>query len=89
MPRAEIIWKRRSPEGETVQVRARHFAHQWEFSSREARYDQWKPLEKPPLEDWLTLLDGVKRRLGRGSVRSAEVTQIERIIRERFPGTEL
>ena len=88
MPRAEIIWKRRSPEGETVQVRAKHFGHQWEFSIRAARYERWEPLEKPPLEDWLTLLDGVKRRLGRGAVRSEEVAQIERIIRERFPAAE-
>jgi len=44
MPRAEIIWKRRSPEGETVQVKARHFGDQWHFSVRPARYDQWRPV---------------------------------------------
>lgn len=88
MPRAEIIWKRRSPEGETVHVKARHFGNQWQFSVRGARYEQWREIEKPPLEDWLTLLDGVRRRLGRGAVRAAEVTQIERTIRERFPGAE-
>jgi len=89
MPRAEIIWKRRSPEGETVQVKARHFGDQWHFSVRPARYDQWRPVEKPPLEDWITLLDGVRRRSGRGFVREEEIRRIERTIRERFPDAEL
>ena len=89
MPRAEIIWKRRSPEGERVQIKARHFGGEWRFMSRDARFDQWRPLENPPLEDWLALLDGVRRRLGRGSVRAEEISRLERTIRERFPDAEL
>lgn len=89
MPRAEIIWKRRSPEGETVQVKARHFGDQWKFLVRGARFDQWQPVEQPPLEDWLMLLDGVRRRCGRGSLRREEIARIESIVRERFPDAEL
>jgi hypothetical protein len=89
MPRAEIIWKRRSPAGETVQVKARHVGDQWTFFVREARFDQWQPFEKPPLEDWLALLDGVRRRLGRGSLRRDEVDRLERAVRERFPGADV
>jgi hypothetical protein len=85
MPRAEIIWRRRSPEGETIQVKARHFGDQWKFFVRAARYEQWRPVENPPLEDWLELLDGVRRRLGRGLLRSNEVVRMEQNIRERFP----
>ena len=89
MPRAEISWKRASPEGETLQVKARHFGHQWKFFVRGARYDQWRPVEQPPLEDWLLLLDGVRRRVGRGSLRREEVVRIENIVRARFPDAEL
>lgn len=88
MPRAEIVWKRDSSEGETIQVKARHFGNQWKFFVRGARYDQWRPVEQPPLEDWLLLLDGVRRRFGRGSLRLEEVVRIESIIRERFPDAE-
>jgi len=89
MPRAEITWKRRSPEGENVQVKARHFGEQWTFFVRGARHEQWQPLEQPPLEDWVTLLDGVRRRLGRGFLRREELTKLERTLRERFPDAEL
>ncbi len=89
MPRAEIIWKRRSPEGEAVQVRAQHFGDEWQFFVRGARYEQWRPVAKPPLEDFLQLLDGVRRRLGRGFVRPEDVTRLERVIRERFPDAEV
>ena len=89
MPRAEIMWKRHSPEGETIQVKARHFGNQWKFFVRAARFEQWRPAEQPPLEDWLMLLDGVRRRLGRGSLRREEVVRIEDIVRERFPDAKL
>lgn len=89
MPRAEINWKRRTPAGEAVQVKARHFGDQWQFFTREARYEQWRRVEKPPLEDFLALLDGVRRRLGRGFVRPEDVARLERTIREHFPDAEL
>jgi hypothetical protein len=89
MPRAEIIWKRRAPERDTIQVKARHFGDQWKFFVRDARYEQWRPVDAPPLEDWLTLLDAVRRRLGRGFVRPEDIAQLERTIRERFPAAEL
>jgi hypothetical protein len=89
MARAEISWRRRSPEGEPVQVYAHHVGDQWNFFAREARYDQWRPVDNPPLEDWLELLDGVRRRVGRGFLRPEEIGRVERSIRERFPGAEL
>jgi hypothetical protein len=46
-------------------------------------------VENPPLEDWLDLLDGVRRRLGRGLLRAEEVVRVERSIRERFPNADL
>lgn len=89
MPRAEISWTRRTPEGEKIRVYAQHFADQWTFFTRAARSEQRQPIEDPPLEDWMQLLDGVRRRVGRGLVRREEVARVERTIRERFPDAEL
>ena len=89
MPRAEISWKRRTPDGDTVRIYAQHFGDQWSFFVRDARYEKREPLEQPPLEDWLELLDAVRRRVGRGLLRPEEIRRVEASIRERFPGAEL
>jgi hypothetical protein len=88
MAKAEISWRRRSPEGETMQVCAHHVGDRWNFFARGARYEQWQPVEKPPLEDWLALLDGVRRRADRGLLRPEEVARVEKSIRERFPDAD-
>ena len=89
MPRAEISWKRRTPEGATIRVYAQHFGDQWAFFARAARAERRQPIEHPPLEDWLDLLDGVRRRVSRGLLRREEVGRVEQAIRERFPGAEI
>ena len=89
MPRAEISWDRRTEDGQKVRIYAQHFGDRWHFFVREARYDQRQPLEHPPLEDWLELLDGVERRVGRGLLRPTEVARVKQIIRERFPDAEI
>ena len=89
MPRAEISWRRQTPDGETVRVYAQHFGDRWSFFVRTARAEQRQPIEHPPLEDWLELLDGVRRRQGRGLLRREDVVQVERSIRERFPDAGL
>ena len=52
---------------------------------RERRYDQWQRLEDPPLEDWLELLDGVRRRAARRLLRPEEEGRVRKLILERFP----
>ena len=89
MPRAEISWKRRTPEGETLRIYAQHFGDQWRFFAREARSERRQPIERPPLEDWLDLLDGVQRRVGRGLLRPEEIVRVEEAIRASFPDAEL
>jgi hypothetical protein len=89
MPRAEISWRRPTADGETIRVYAQHFGDQWNFFVRGARYEQRQPIEQPPLEDWLELLDGVRRRVGRGLLRPQEVARVEKSIRDRFPDAEL
>ena len=85
MAKAEISWKRRTEEGERLEVYAHHVGDRWNFYIRERRVGQWKLMENPPLEDWLELLDGVRRRVNRRLLRPEETARVEKAIRERFP----
>ena len=85
MAKGEISWVRVNGEGLKLQVYARRVGTQWNFYVRERRFDDWQDLEHPPLEDWLELLDGVRRRAQRRLVRPEEIGRIEKTIRERFP----
>lgn len=89
MAKAEISWKRMTEEGERVQVYAQHVGRRWKFFIREKRYDQWQPLEDPPLEDWLALLDSVRRRAARHLQRPEEEGRLRKMISERFPGVNI
>jgi hypothetical protein len=86
MAKAEISWKRETEDGETLQCYAQHVGNQWIFYKRAKRFDQWELVEKPPLEDWLELLDSVRRRIARMLLRPEEEGHIRKIIAERFPG---
>lgn len=87
--KSEISWKRVTPEGEKLQVFARHFGREWLFHVREKRYDVWQRVEDPPLEDWLELLDGVRRRVNRRLLMPDDEERLLRMIRERFPEVKL
>lgn len=83
--KAEISWSRQTEEGERLKVYAKHRGDQWLFFHRGRRYEQWQRVEHPPLEDWLELLDAVRRRIARRLVKPEEEARIEREISERFP----
>jgi hypothetical protein len=87
--KAEISWKRTTLEGERLQVYAHHFGGEWLFYTRQKRYDNWEPVKKPCLEDWLALLDAVRRRVQRRRSRPEEVDRIIKRIHELFPGEEI
>jgi hypothetical protein len=89
MAKAEISWKRETPEGVRLQVYAQHVGRDWVFYTREKRYDQWQAVPKPPLEDWLELLDAVRRRINRRLLRPEEERRVTNSIRERFPDAAL
>jgi hypothetical protein len=89
MGKGEISWKGRDAEGEKREVYAHRVGTEWRFFVREKRYDRWEPLEQPPLEDWLELLDGVRRRVARRLLRPEEEPRVRRKISERFPEAEL
>lgn len=88
MPKAEISWKRVAEDGARLQVYAQHVGRDWIFFHREKRFDRWEKVAEPPLEDWLALMDAVQRLVTRRRYQPADVEQVRRMIRERFPGVE-
>jgi len=87
--KAEISWKRVDEEGKNVQVYAHHVGNRWLFYRRQKRYDQWQLVKSPPLEDWLELLDSVRRRVNRRLLRPEEIGRIEKRIRELYPEADI
>jgi hypothetical protein len=87
--KAEISWKRVTEEGDRLQVYVQHVGREWRFFSRKRRYDQWQPIEEPPLEDWLELLDAVQRLINRRRLRPEEEDRVKKSIRERFPDAKI
>ena len=85
MPKAEISWKRVTDDGVKLQIYARHVGREGIFFQREKRYDQWAPVPEPPLEDWLELLEALRRFIPRRRYHPADEEYLCRRIRERFP----
>ena len=89
MGRAEVSWKKKTEEGVKREVYAKHVGKQWVFFSREKRFDEWQEMPQPPLEDWLELLDGVRRRMARRLLRPEEEERVLKLIRLQYPDAEL
>ena len=85
MAKAEIRWKTKSEEGVKREVYVHCVGNEWKFFEREKRYDDWQPLERPSLEDYMELLDGVQRRIARRLMRPEEEQRVKRMIREAYP----
>lgn len=88
MPKAQIGWRRVTEEGKRIQVYARRVGGEWRFFIRSGRYERWEALSEPPLDDWLRLLDAIRRRVARRLFEPQEEDRIVRAIRERFPDAE-
>jgi hypothetical protein len=89
MPKAEISWKRVTDDGIKLQVYVQRVGREWIFFQREKRFDQWRPIAEPPLEDWLELLDAVQRLITRRRYQPDDEKYLRRRIRERFPEVEV
>ena len=89
MARDDIEWVRANADGERIQVKAHQIRTRWDFYWRQGRHHHWEKLEPPLLEDWLEVLDGVRRRAQRRQYAPDEAAKVEALIRERFPTAEL
>lgn len=87
--KSEISWKRQLETGERVAVYVRRVGDQWKFFMRDRRYEQWQAVPEPPLEDWLELLDAVRRRIDRQLLRPEEEARVKKMINEKFPGQKI
>ena len=85
MGKAEIGWVKRTTEGEKCEVYARRVGGRWRFYARPRRYERWQPVAHPPLEDWLKLLDAVRRRVARRLLRPEETQRVTASIHENYP----
>jgi hypothetical protein len=83
--KAEITWKRRTRDGERYEINVRRMGKTWCFYRRGRRFEVWERWDDPPLEEWLELLDGVRRRVARRLLRPEEETRLTHAIHERFP----
>lgn len=83
--KAEIGWVRRDDDGEKWQVFARRAGKDWHFFQRQRRYDVWERVDTPPLDDWLELLDAVRRLVVRRRYQPDDELALVQMIRERFP----
>ena len=84
MAKGEISWKRKTEDGKRLQVYAHQIGDVWTFFWRPGRFESWEVMKNPPLEDWMSLLDGVRRRAARRLISPDEVEHLEELIRKRF-----
>jgi hypothetical protein len=87
--KAEITWKRLTPDGERCEINARRSGKSWKLYIRQQRFEVWEALDDPPLEDWLMLLDGIRRRIARQLLRPEEESRLRKSIHEHFPEATL
>ena len=83
--KGDIGWKRRDKDGQRLQIRAKKVGDRWLFQIRGKRFDDWQEHDGPPLEDWLELLDAVRRRIQRNLIPEIEEESLMKTIREQFP----
>ena len=83
--KGDIGWKRRDEDGRRVQVNAKKVGDRWLFRIRGQRFDEWQNHINPPLDDWMELLDAVRRRIQRNLIPEIEEDHLIKTIRERFP----
>lgn len=83
--KAEIGWTRVDEQDIKWDVYARHVGREWQFFRRQRRYEQWQAMAEPPLEDWLELLDALRRLIVRRRYQPDDETRLRAMIRSRFP----
>jgi len=87
--KGEIGWKRRNEDGEKIQVCARKTGNRWLFRIRAQKFDNWADYNNPELEDWMELLDSVRRRIQRNLIPEIEEDRLISTIKENYPEASL
>ena len=87
--KAEIGFERKLEDGTKRQVYVNHTGGNYRFYAREKRFDEWEAVKIPPLEDWMELLDAVRRRVTRRKLMPDDEARLVAAIKERFPEAEV
>jgi hypothetical protein len=87
--KGEIGWKRLDDDGVKVKICAEPNRKDWHFFYQYRRNERWEELAEPSQEDWLNLLDSVRRRVARRLLPPDAEKNVKRLIRERFPDAEI
>jgi hypothetical protein len=87
--KAEIGWERRLEDGSKLEVYVIHTGGQYRFFARAKRFEEWQAVKDAPLEDWLELLDAVRRRVTRRKLMPDDEARLVRAIQERFPEADV
>jgi hypothetical protein len=89
MAKAEISWKRVTDEGVKLQVYAQHVGREWKFFHREKRFDLWRQIPDPPLEDWMELLEAMQRLIVRRRYQPDDEEDLRKKILDRYPDADI
>jgi len=87
--KAQIGFERKLEDGTKREVSVNHTGGNYRFYAREKRFDEWEFVKIPPMEDWLMLLDAVRRRVTRRKLMPDDEERLVRTIKERFPEAEV
>jgi hypothetical protein len=89
MAKAEISWKRVTEDGVKLQVYAQHVGREWKFFQREKRFDLWRQVPDPPLEDWMELLEAMQRLIVRRRYQPDDEEDVRKKIKDRYPDADV
>jgi hypothetical protein len=89
MHKNEIGWTLRLEDGTKISAYAQHRGDQWLIFHQAKRFENWEPIKEPPLEDWLELLDAVRRRIARNMLQPEEEGRLLKRIRQEFPAAKV
>ncbi len=78
-----------TPRASACRCPRKKIGNRWLFHIRGKRNERWLEHAKPPLEDWLELLDAVRRRIQRDLIPEIEEDRLIKTIREKFPEATL
>jgi len=87
--RGVISWKTRTPEGERREVYAKKIGPVWNFHERVGRFEEWRTVPEPSIEDWQELLDGVERRVPRRLMPPDEPKRVRQLIQRQYPDADV
>ncbi len=87
--KGEIGWRRLDEDGIRVKICAEPSGDKWRFYQQYRRHETWEEIRNAPLEDWVNLLDAVRRRIARKKIPMGEDKKLIQHIRSLYPDADI